>query len=266
MRFEDVRQAAVSIAIRAGNHALEHQAKIADLVVEEKNRLDFVTDADRLVEQKIVSEIKTSFPADAFLGEEGAESSGSANRLWIIDPIDGTHNFLRGMSVWAVSIAVVENANPVAAAIHAPSYGLSMSAGAGGGAWTNSTKLKKDSSKRESSLVFTGVSSNIASEVDKWLIGYVRDTLKLAERRVGAATIGLLETILGRGDLYIGFGEHAWDVYAAAIIAEEANLAHTIRWRDGVVRHEFTFVCGRPELVERTLDAIEKSGLCQATF
>jgi myo-inositol-1(or 4)-monophosphatase len=159
------------------------------------------------------------------------------------------------MSAWAVSIAVVQAGNPVAAVIHAPAHRITLAAEVGQGIWVNDEPYIR-TENLEPSIAFTGVSSNISSTVDKWLIGFVRDTLGLAERRLGSATIMLIETILGRGDLYIGFGEHPWDVYGGAIIGQELQLAHSIVWPSEISNHEMVFVLGRPSLVEHTLAAL----------
>ena len=97
----------------------------------------------------------------------------------------------------------------------------------------------------------------MSTENDRWLSGFVRDELGLADRRTGSAVTSLLAVILGEADLYIGFGEHIWDVAGAAIIAAEAGYAHLLDWTTGLPQGPFTFVCGEPALVERTRRALE---------
>src|SRR4051812_40987475 len=106
-----------------------------DLVVETKPDLTPVTDADRAAEQLIRNQLKRTRPRDAVLGEEFG-SSGRGDRRWIIDPIDGTKNFVRGVPVWATLIALVDGDSPVLGVVSAPALGRRWWAAQGTGAWT----------------------------------------------------------------------------------------------------------------------------------
>ena len=110
----------LTILVReAGSAALVRQQALAGLSVTSKGHLDFVTDADRAVEVLIADRIALHHPDDGFLGEEGRRLEGRSGRTWIVDPIDGTHTFVRGGASWAVSIGVVSD-RAVAAALNAP--------------------------------------------------------------------------------------------------------------------------------------------------
>ncbi|NLS06142.1 inositol monophosphatase family protein [Rhizobium sp. P32RR-XVIII] len=244
------------LAAQAGNLALSRQKALSELSVTAKGHLDFVTDVDRAVEEMIAAGIGRLFPDDGILGEEGRSLSGISGRTWIIDPIDGTHNFVRGGSSWAVSIGLASD-RPVAAALNAPVEGTMLVAEAGKGIWRNGEKLPAHRRPAEPSIAYTGVSTWMSTDNDRWLSGFVRDELGLADRRTGSAVTGLIPVILGEADLYIGFGEHIWDVAGAAIIAAEAGCAHSLDWSAGLPQGPFTFVCGEPALVERTSRALE---------
>ena len=109
MTIDDRYRFLQSLSPRAGAYALDFWRRRDELVVELKGPQDFVSHADRAVEATIRDEIARAFPGDAFLGEETANTiEGTPERVWIVDPIDGTHNFLRGIPYWNVSIAYVE--------------------------------------------------------------------------------------------------------------------------------------------------------------
>lgn len=105
-----------------------------DLVVEAKPDLTLVSDADRSAEEVIRGQLGRTRPRDAVIGEE-FESTGHARRRWIIDPIDGTHNYVRGVPVWATLIALVDGDDPVVGLVAAPALGRRWWAASGSGAW-----------------------------------------------------------------------------------------------------------------------------------
>ncbi len=120
----------------AGALALDFWRRRAELTIESKGPQDFVTRADRAVEDFIRAEIARAFPGDGFLGEETVSSfAGTHERLWIVDPIDGTHNFLRGIPFWNVSIAYVERGERTLGAVFDPASGELFHGRRGGGAW-----------------------------------------------------------------------------------------------------------------------------------
>ena len=241
--------------------AFARQATLAGLAVGSKGRLDFVTDVDKLVEQMVAEQVARWFPNDGLIGEEGTRIASRSGRTWIVDPIDGTHNYLRGGASWAISIGVVSPGRPVAAAINAPAEGCLIVVEAGGGLWRNGRQLAAPPVAPEPSIAFTGVSTGMSTGYDRWLSVHVRDDLGLADRRTGSAATSILAVIQGQADLYVGFGEHAWDVVGGAVLAEEVGLAHSFDWMAGIPDRAFTFVCGRPELVERTIAAISLANL-----
>jgi myo-inositol-1(or 4)-monophosphatase len=255
------RSALEEIVHKAGALALSRQATPAGLAVGSKGRLDFVTDVDKIVEGLVAEQVARWFPEDGLIGEEGTRIASRSGRTWIVDPIDGTHNYLRGGGSWAISVGVVSPGKPVAGAINAPADRCLIAAVAGDGLWRNGRQLAAPGAAPEPSLAFTGVSTGMSTDYDRWLSAHVRDDLGLADRRTGSAATSILAVIQGQADLYVGFGEHAWDVAAGAVLAEEAGCAHSFDWTAAVPDGAFTFVCGRPKLVERTLSAISVAKL-----
>lgn len=119
------------IARQAGTIALAHFKSLATLPVEQKGHLDLVTKADRDVEAFLIASLREAFPDDGIYGEEGADVAGTSGRLWVIDPIDGTFNFVRGGDGWAISIGLYVGRRPIFGVIYAPARDLMLKGGQG---------------------------------------------------------------------------------------------------------------------------------------
>ena len=138
--------------------------RAADLVVESKPDLTPVTDADRAAEELVRSQLKRTRPRDAVAGEE-LETTGHGPRRWVIDPIDGTKNFVRGVPVWATLIALVDDGQPVVGLVSAPALQRRWWAATGSGAWTGRSlsqatriSVSKVASVRDASLSYSSLS------------------------------------------------------------------------------------------------------------
>src|SRR5689334_17128025 len=140
MTFQREIEAAKLLAQEAGAMALDYQRR--GVRAELKSDESPVTAADRACEKLIVDGLEREFPEDGVLGEEGANREGRNGRRWIIDPIDGTRDFVRGIPLWAVLIALEQDGEIVAGAAHSPKQGLLLWAGRGEGAWANETPLR----------------------------------------------------------------------------------------------------------------------------
>src|SRR3954451_2771897 len=140
MAFEHEIEVAKELAQEAGALALDYQRR--GVTAETKADESPVTAADRACEKLIVERLAREFPDDGVIGEEGANREGRNGRKWIIDPIDGTRDFVRGIPLWAVLIGLEQEGEVVAAAAHSPGQGLLLSAGSGSGAWLNEKQLR----------------------------------------------------------------------------------------------------------------------------
>src|SRR5690349_1195432 len=136
-----------------------------DLVVQSKPDLTLVSDADRSAEELVRSQLKRTTPRDAVEGEE-FETTGHGARRWVIDPIDGTHNFVRGVPAWATLISLVDNETPVLGLVAAPALGRRWWAANGSGAWSGRSlaaakriRVSKVSQIEDASLSYSSVSS-----------------------------------------------------------------------------------------------------------
>jgi myo-inositol-1(or 4)-monophosphatase len=248
-------QVLTAITEETGRLALDRQRAASGLAVDMKGRLDFVTNADREVEALVAARLSEAFPQDGLFGEEGQRRAGSSGTVWVVDPIDGTHNFVLGGRDWAVSIAVL-GPDYRAAAVAIPAIDLLLSAETGSRLLCNGQPFHRPRHTAEPTLCHTGVSTWLPVALDHAVSDFVRRDLGLADRRTGSAVVSLAAVIMGESDLYLGFGEHIWDVAACAVLAEAAGLRHTLDWTAEPSEGHMTFLCGLPELVARAKEAM----------
>ena len=216
---------AVAAARKAGEFLLD--ARPADLVVRTKSTpTDVVTQMDTAAEQLIAATIRASRPDDAFVGEEGSDVGASDGRRvrWIVDPIDGTVNYLYDLPQWAISIAAEVGGVVVAAAVLDPSKRELFTAQFGGGAYLNGAPIRVTScTELSQALVGTGFGYDARrrarqAQVLTGVLPRVRDI-----RRLGAASLDLCSLACGRLDGYFERGLNLWDHAAAGLIAAEAG-------------------------------------------
>jgi myo-inositol-1(or 4)-monophosphatase len=215
---------AVDLANGAGRLLLEQAPNRNDDVATKSSRTDMVTAVDRASEALIVDALERERPDDAVLGEEGSARDGTSGVRWIIDPLDGTTNYLYGFPLFAVSIGVEVDGDVEAGVVAHPSLGEVFTARRGEGARCNGQPITV-SGKDElaTALIGTGFvyDADRRREQARWLehiIPSVRDI-----RRGGAAAIDLCWVACGRLDGYYEAGLSPWDVAAGELIAREAG-------------------------------------------
>jgi myo-inositol-1(or 4)-monophosphatase len=212
----------------AGALAHDYFRRRGDLAIEEKGPTDYVSVADRAVEAMIAGEIAKAFPGDAFLGEETANTlDGVPGRLWIVDPIDGTHNFLRGIPYWNVSIAYVERGERTLGAVCDPCAGAVYHARRGAGAWRTDdrgeTRLRASARTRlPGALVCVGHHDRSPDEHYMKVRRRLMD-LNVAFRNFGCAALQLAHVAEGRYDAYCELRLSSWDAMAGLLLVEEAG-------------------------------------------
>lgn len=240
------------IAREAGTLALTHFHALTDLSIERKGHLDLVTEADRQVEALLIARLNEAFPDDGIFGEEGGEILGASGRIWVIDPIDGTFNFVRGGQNWAISIGLYENRRPVLGVIHAPVRNLTIVGGMTVPVRLNGRPVKPlpafDMSRASTSFSFHPTVST-ADRLEA--IRFISDDLGISFRLCGAATISLVEVMLGETDGYLSIGDSTWDVMAALPILARLGVSSTIDWDRTELPQKLRFVCGSEEFVAR---------------
>ncbi|MET3924224.1 inositol monophosphatase family protein [Devosia sp. 2618] len=256
-------QAAIeAIAHEAGELALSHFHKLASVPVESKGHLDLVTAADKEVEALVTSRLRVAFPDDGIFGEEGNAVEGTSGRTWVIDPIDGTFNFVRGGDQWAVSIGLYEDGAPTFGVINVPVRKQLVVGGEGVPTSINGVPLAL-AKGFDRSRASTGVGFHPAIPTDDRLqmLRFVIDDARMVFRCCGSATLSLLEVATGEVDGYIGMGESSWDLMAAMPILTQLGFGSTIDWSTSTLASKFKFACGKPEFLELVSPAVPRGAL-----
>jgi myo-inositol-1(or 4)-monophosphatase len=221
----DVLVFARSVAVEAGDRLLARLGRLTEGDVTYKGRVDLVTAADREVESFLTGRIAAVFPDDGFRGEEGATRAGSSGRVWIIDPLDGTTNYVHGFPFFGVSIALEDRGVIELGVVHAPMLGETFSARRGRGATLNGTAIhvsRTDELVR--ALLATGFAYDRTRPPLRNLAEFGRLTVATqGVRRAGAAALDLAYVASGRLDGFWEFGLKPWDVAAGVCLVREAG-------------------------------------------
>lgn len=214
-------------AARAGGVVLErYWRSLPRGSVSEKRANDFVTRADKESEEVIVARIRERFPRDGFLGEEGGQrGAGGELRTWIIDPLDGTTNFIAGFPFWCVSVAAREGSEIVAGAVWDPLRRELYSAERGAGAFRNGERLRVTGREGlDGAFLATGYPFRSKDRIDLYLSIFRQLFLHARGiRRAGSAALDLANVAAGVFDGFFEFKLSTWDIAAGALLIEEAG-------------------------------------------
>ena len=217
----------VQAATKAGRNLAKDFGEVENLQVSVKGPADFVSNADRRAEQIVFEELQKARPTYSFLGEEGTEVKGTdGQHRWIVDPLDGTTNFLHGIPMFACAIALERNEEIVASVIYNPIMDELFTAEKGGGAWLNDRKRLRVAGRKHlaDAVIVTGINSQ----------GRALDVLQLKQlaqvtpavagiRRTGSASTDLAWIAAGRFDGYWEAGLKPWDVAPGWLMVREAG-------------------------------------------
>jgi histidinol-phosphatase len=221
MAFEREMETAKLLVQQAGTMALDYQRR--GVTTETKHDNSPVTAADRACEALIVEGIAREFPADGVVGEEGANRESRSGRKWIIDPIDGTKDFVRGIPLWAVLIGLEQDGEIVAGAAYSPRQEMLLWAGKGEGTWrADGTRVHVSNIADPSQAVlsFNGFNKpgvdRLAPRLLPWVQGF------WAVRGLGGAVDAML-VAQGQADVWIEPTAQPWDFAALKILIEEAG-------------------------------------------
>jgi histidinol-phosphatase len=220
MTYEQELAVAKALAEQAGQTALEFQRR--GIEAEQKPDESPVTAADRVCEKLIVEGLASAFPNDGVLGEEGASRGGSSGRRWIIDPIDGTKDFVRGIPLWAILIGLEDQGRVVAGVAYCPGQRMLLWASQGNGAWCEAGKLRvtDQSSPAQAVLSFNGFNKAGVISFAPRLLDWVGKFW--AVRSMGGAVDAML-LATGHTDIWIEPNAQPWDLAALKILVEEAG-------------------------------------------
>ena len=225
-------QPAVNIMVKAaragGNVLLRHMHKLDAINVVEKDRMDYASEVDGLAEEAIIKELRRANPEYAVLGEEGGAQKGRggpSRSTWVIDPLDGTSNYLHGWPHWCVSIALVENGEPIHGVVFDPLRNELFTASRGSGAALNERRIRISERKDlTGAMLITGFPPRERARAGSQL-ECVRELLRDAEdvRRTGSAALDLAYVACGRADAYFEAGLQPWDIAAGVLLVREAG-------------------------------------------
>lgn len=215
-RFELAR----TIVGEAGS--LARSLRQSSLVVSEKGKQDWVTNADLAVEARLVEAIREAFPGDAILAEETQGTAEEGERLWIIDPIDGTTNFAEGLDLWAISVGFAMKGRIEFGVIYAPDRDEMYVAARGKGATLNGVPMKAGEASARHSLILLGRSNRTDHAAYLNLV----DRIVRSDhdyRRLGSAALSLALVARGLAGAYYEAHLNSWDCAAGLVICDEAG-------------------------------------------
>ena len=237
----------------------------------EKGKADFVTRVDREAEEAAVEHIRSRCPGHEVLAEESADLGDpasvrarfdAAEHLWVIDPLDGTTNFLHNYPAYAASVAVAREGRLVAGAVIDGFHGTEWWAWSGGGAWRNGDRIRVSEIERlDRTLIGTGFPFKILDRLPEYLaqMGVVlRRTSGI--RRAGAAALDLCHVADGRFDGFWELGLAPWDIAAGTLIVREAGGVVTSTTGDEDVRAAGPIVAGNASIHLQLLELLDAAG------
>ena len=219
----------INIAVRAaraaGDVILRYHNQVDLLTIENKSINDFVSEVDKTAEKAIINEIKKAFPKHSILAEESGEILGDSDFQWIIDPLDGTTNYLHGFPQYAVSIALLEKQVMTHGVIYDPFKEELFTASKGEGAYLNNERIRVTMSNGlQETLIGTGFPFKHPQHLDCYL-----ETFKAIHphvsgiRRAGSAALDLAYLAAGRLDGFWEIGLNSWDIAAGSLLVKEAG-------------------------------------------
>lgn len=268
--MSEMRAFVTDLARTGGAIAREHFRHVAEKDIRTKGSRDFVSHVDHLVEDAIVRRIRSRFPEHRIMGEEGGSHRADNDDehpvedhqpLWIIDPVDGTTNFLHGIPLFAVSIAFCVDGEPVDAVVYDPVRDEAFIAEKGAGLWVNRDRVEVSSCRELSRAVLaSALPFRFPQIIDDALavLGAVQRRCD-DHRRSGSAALDLAYVAAGRLDGYYEIGIHPWDVAAGELLVRcGGGIATDFRGKtDGLTARRSILCAATPELHGALIDQIQ---------
>ncbi len=216
---------AVTAARKAGDIISRYADRVDQLDIQEKEQSDFVSQVDKMAEDAIIDTLRYAYRDHSILAEESGRHKGDSSYEWIIDPLDGTTNYLYGIPQYAVSIALTRDGKLFQSVIYNPANGDLFTASRGQGAMINNKRMRVTPRKSiENALLVTGIPYKANQDMNLYL-----ETLKAVVpgtagiRRPGSAALDLAYVAAGRYDGFWEFGLNAWDIAAGVLLVQEAG-------------------------------------------
>lgn len=247
--LQDRYECSQKLARRVGRQALAFWQDNGPqgLGTQTKGLQDFVTEADKVAENTIRSELKQAFPGDGFIGEETGGTPGSSG-YWVVDPIDGTANYLRGLRHWGVSIAYVCDGRTRLGVVHDAPNDRLYHARLDHGAYQDETPIKVAPTRDPHAAVgIIGMSRR--TPIDAYLNQIqALHHAGIEHRKIGSAAIGIVRVAEGVVDFYHESHLNCWDALAAVLIAQEAGSTAQVPTLDTFIADGGPVLCATPEL------------------
>lgn len=243
----------IKAARKAGRSLTKDFREVENLQVSMKGAGDFVSKADIAAEAILKEELMGARPTYGWLGEEGGGEDGQdPTRRWIVDPLDGTTNFLHGMPHWAVSVALEHKGQIVAGVVFDPAKDEMFFAEKGAGAWMNETRLRVSARSRMIESVFA---TGVPFAASRHLPATLQDLARLMPtcagvRRWGAAALDLAYVAAGRYEGYWERGISPWDVAGGIIIAREAGALVEAIPQDADILEDGSILCANSDIFD----------------
>lgn len=216
---------AIEAAKEAGKYLKYSVGKVKSIEMKQGEERNLVSEIDRTSEAKIISIIKRHYPNHAILAEESGATSASADYKWVIDPLDGTTNFLHGLPVFCVTIGIEYKGEIVVGVVYDPNLDELFTAEKGSGAFCNGKRMKVSAAKELiNSLLVTGFPYDIAKNPNN-AVGHFVNFLMEGQgiRRLGSAALDLSYVAAGRFDGFWEVNLHPWDMAAGVLFVREAG-------------------------------------------
>ncbi len=223
--LKEVCKAARKLVIETGNFLNKERQHFQSDKIEVKGKSDYVTYLDKASEERLVKGLSTLLPEAGFIAEEGTSDKKGEVYNWIIDPIDGTTNFIHGLTPHAISVALMHDKTLVMGIVHEISHGETFYAWEGSKAYRNGEEVSvTDKAKHQEALVATGLPFTNFSQRDNFmntLSFFMENTQGI--RRMGSAAIDLAYVACGRFEAFWEYGLHPWDIAAGAFLIQQAG-------------------------------------------
>ena len=251
---------AVKAARRAATIINRASLNLERLQIDRKQHNDFVTEVDKAAEEAIIETLSEAYPNHGFLAEESGELLNNSDHIWIIDPLDGTTNFIHGFPQYAVSIALSVNGVIQQAVVYDPNRDELFSASKGAGAYVDRRRLRVASQiKLENALIGTGFPYRQDQDVDQYLKIFAEMTRQCSGlRRPGAASLDLAYVAAGRYDGFFESELKPWDMAAGALIITEAGgLVGNYRGEEGFLESG-EIMAGNPRIFAQMAQVLGK--------
>ena len=250
---------AVKAARKAGAIINRAAQDVSTIKVMNKTYNDFVSEVDHASEQAIIETLKEAYPNHSFLGEESGQELNNSEYLWIIDPLDGTTNFLHGFPQYAISIALLHNGQLNQAVLYDPTNNLLFTASKGRGAFLNDRRIRvSQRAKLQMSLIGTGFPFRDFQHLDTYM-AMLKDFIPKTSgiRRPGAAALDLAFVAAGWTDGFWEINLSPWDIAAGALLIQEAGgIVGDFEGNESWI-HSGNIVAGNPKIFAQMLQVLQ---------